>query len=839
MRFYTSVARIGNNIVYRGYENGIKVKKRFPFKPTMFVTANRESDWQTLTGEKVVPRVFDTMKEATDFSHQYENVSNMKVYGINNFVSQFIYDQFPNDISFERDTINVATIDIEVASDDGFPHPEEANKEVISICLKNNQSGTYFVWGLGDYDSTTSIVGEENVRYIHCDDEVDLLQKFIGFWSNDTTCPDVVTGWNSRLFDLPYLINRMQNILEPDAYKKMSPWGMVREKKFALNGRHLQAYDIVGIEQLDYYDLFQKFGVYSFGVQESYKLDHIANVVLGEKKLSYEEFGNLYTLYKHDYQKFIDYNIKDVQLVERIEDKMGLITLAMTMGYKAGCNYTDSFGTTALWDTYIYRSLTVKKVVVPQKDDKPKQELPGGFVKSPHIGRHSWVVSFDLNSLYPHLMLQYNMSPETVMVDRTSGVSVQNCLNKTRPESRRPDCAIAANGAHFRKDFKGVIPTIIDGLYSERKGIKRQMLSVQQKIEEEGTSYEYEKMNTTLDTQQMAIKIMMNSLYGAIGNRWFRYYDHRIAEAITTSGQLSILWAEKTVNDFMNKILETENVDYVIAIDTDSVYINFGPLVEKFNLEKNGKKDAVQKLDQIARDQFEPLLQRAYSDLSEYMNAFENRMVMGREAIADAGIWTAKKRYILNVHNNEGVQYKTPKLKIMGIEAVKSSTPNSCRTALKELFKVIISSTEKETQQSIRVFKDYFKSLPPHEVAFPRGAKNITGWKDDTTVYQKGTPIHVRGSLLFNKLVVDKSLEKRYNVINDGDKVKFTYLKVPNPISENIIAFSDFLPEEFGLHDYVDYETQFEKAFLKVVEPVLEAIGWTAEPQATLDEFFG
>jgi DNA polymerase elongation subunit (family B) len=337
----------------------------------------------------------------------------------------------------------------------------------------------------------------------------------------------------------------------------------------------------------------------------------------------------------------------------------------------------------------------------------------------------------------------------------------------------------------------------------------------------------------------MAIKIMMNSLYGAIGNRWFRYYDHRIAEAITTSGQLSILWAEKTVNGFMNKILETDDVDYVIAIDTDSVYINFGPMVEKFGLEKKGKRDAVAKLDQIARDQFEPLLEKAYKDLSKYMNAFENRMVMGREAIADAGIWTAKKRYILNVHNNEGVQYKKPKLKIMGIEAVKSSTPNSCRTALKELFKVIISSDEKDVQQSIRVFKEYFKSLPPHEVAFPRGVKNVNGWKDDKLVYQKGTPIHVRGSLLFNKLIVDKSLGKRYNVINDGDKIKFTYLKVPNPISENIIAFADYLPEEFGLHDYVDYETQFDKAFLKVVEPVLEAIGWTAEPRATLDEFFG
>lgn len=482
MKFYTSVARIGNNIVYRGYENGLRVKKRIAFKPTMYISSNKKTKWKTLTGEYVSPKVFENMSSATDFSKEYESVSNFKVYGITNFVSQFIYEQFPNQINYERDLVNVATIDIEVASDDGFPEPEEASKEVTAICLKNNQSSTYFVWGLGDYDSSKSIVGEENVRYVKCDHEVDLLKKFLSFWSNDTTCPDIITGWNSRLFDLPYLINRMQNILGPDDFKKMSPWGMVREKKFALNGRHMQAYEIVGIEQLDYYDLFQKFN-YAYGVQESYKLDHIAHVVLGENKLSYEEFGSLHSLYKHDYQKFIDYNIKDVQLVERIEHKVGLITLAMTMGYKAGCNYTDSFGTTSLWDTYIYRSLTKKNIVVPQKQNIAKQELPGGFVKSPMVGRHSWVVSFDLNSLYPHLMLQYNMSPETVMQERTPGVTIDNCLSQTRPD---PVCdgAIAANGVHFRKDIKGVIPSIIDDLYAERKVIKKEMLRTQQKVED-------------------------------------------------------------------------------------------------------------------------------------------------------------------------------------------------------------------------------------------------------------------------------------------------------------------------------------------------------------------
>ena len=835
MKFYTSVSRIGDSIVYRGYEEGRRVKLRIPYSPTLFVSSNKSSKWKTLDNKPVEPISFSTMKEATDFWKEYENVPNFTVYGTSNFVSQFVYDEFPNDISFERDRVNVVFIDIEVASDDGFPEPTEASKEVISICLKSSKNDVFIVWGCGDFDQSKSIFNQ-SVRYVKCHSELDLLMKFLSYWSAKDTSPDIVTGWNTRLFDIPYLVNRIKKVFGDETYRKVSPFNVVREKNFAMNGRHHQAYEVVGIEQLDYYDLFQKFGVYSFGVQESYKLDNIANVVLGEKKLSYEEHGTLHTLYKNDYQKFIDYNIKDVQLVERLEDKMGLITLAMTMGYKAGCNYTDAFGTTTLWDTYIYRELTRNNIVVPPKVDKSKTDIAGGFVKSPHIGRHSWVVSFDLNSLYPHLMLQYNMSPETIMNERTSGVDVKTCLNKVKPESLLPDCCVAANGVHFRKEKLGVIPKIIDKLYSERSEIKKEMLRTVQQMETEGKNYQLEKKQTTLDTQQMAIKIMMNSLYGAMGNRWFRYFDIRMAEAITLSGQLSILWAEKTVNAYMNKLLETKDVDYVIAIDTDSVYINFGPFVERLGI--SDKQKIVEVIDKVASEKFEPLLEKSYDELAEYMNAYENKMVMKREGISDSGIWTAKKRYILNVYNNEGVQYAKPKLKIMGIEAIKSSTPSSCRVALKELFKVILVGSERQTQEAIQQFKSYFYRLPAHEVAFPRGVSDITSWKDRKQLYKKGTPIHVRGSIMYNKTLVDLGLDKKYNSIKDGEKIKFLYLKMPNPTKENVIAFLDYLPSEMKLENYIDYDIQFDKSFMAVVRPVLEAIGWREEDSVSLEDFF-
>ena len=331
----------------------------------------------------------------------------------------------------------------------------------------------------------------------------------------------------------------------------------------------------------------------------------------------------------------------------------------------------------------------------------------------------------------------------------------------------------------------------------------------------------------------MAIKILLNSLYGALGNKYFRFFDQRIAEAITLSGQLSIKWAERAINDYLNKVLKS-NKDYVIAIDTDSLYVNLDPLVEAVN-----PANPVDFLDTVAQEKLEPALAEAYDNLFNIMGGIENKMVMKREAIADTGIWTAKKRYILNVHDNEGVRYAEPKLKIMGIEAIKSSTPMPCRTALKELFKVIIEGSESETQKAILQFKQYFTTLPAHEIAFPRGVSKVKEYKDNNTIYKKGTPIHVRGSLLYNKRVEDLSLTKKYSPIKNGDKVKFVYLRKPNVIKENVIAFPDYLPAEFVIDKYIDYDLQFQKTFLDPIEPILDAIGWSSEESASLEDFFG
>ena len=826
MKFYTNVQLIGDKFLVRGYENGKRIKIRDEFTPTFYAPAKKKTQYRTLEGEYVEAIKPGTVRESREFLKRYQDVEGFQIYGNERFIYQYISEKYPqNEIKFDITKIKLLTIDIEVASESGFPTVEEAVEEMIAISVQDYNTKQITVWGVGDYK-----MHQDNVIYNRCWSEEELLNQFIDWWSQNT--PDVVTGWNCQLYDIPYLTRRLQKVLGEKRAKYLSPWSLLSENETFIAGRKYPTYDVGGITVLDYLDLYKKF---TYKAQESYRLDHIANVELGQRKVAnpYDIFKDFYT---NDWQKFIEYNIRDVELVDRLEDKMKLIELAITMAFDAKVNFTDVFYQVRMWDTIIYNYLKKRNIVIPPKIQEKKDErYAGAYVKEPKPGSYDWVVSFDLNSLYPHLIMQYNISPETLWETRHSSSSVERFLNKEI--EIKEDLAVCANGAHYRKDVRGFLQELMDKIYKERTIFKKKMLEAKQQ-HEKTPSKALEKEIARCNNIQMARKIQLNSAYGAIGNQYFRYYKLANAEAITLSGQLSIRWIENDMNEYLNKILETEGEDYVIASDTDSIYLHLGPLVDKFFGKISESTKIVDLLDQICQEKFEPFIDSSYKKLAEYVNAYSQMMFMKRENIAERGIWTAKKRYILNVWDSEGVRYNNPKLKMMGIEAVKSSTPAPCRDKIRDCLKVIMNETESDAIKFIQDFRKEFKTLPAEEIAFPRTASNVEKWMDRTTVYKKGTPIHVRGALMYNKKIKDNNLSHKYPTINNGEKIKFIYLKLPNVVGENVISFISDFPKELNIEPYIDYDTQFNKSFVEPVKAILDSIGWEVEKRQTLESFF-
>jgi DNA polymerase elongation subunit (family B) len=828
MRFYTNVQLIGNQFLVRGVENGKRYETRDEFFPTLFVKSKKNAKYKTLSGDAVEAINPGTVRDCRDFYKKYEDVEGFEIYGNDRYIYQYISEKYPEDeVRFDISKIKLVTLDIEVASEQGFPDVESCTEEILAISIQDYTTKQIITWGVKPFNNKQS-----NVTYHHCPSEYELLSHFINYWMVDV--PDVITGWNIQLYDIPYICRRLERVLGEKLKKRMSPWGLVSEGEIHLMGRTHITFDIGGVTQLDYLDLYKKF---TYKAQESYRLDYIAEVELGQKKLDHSEFDTFKDFYTKGWQKFIEYNIVDVELVDRLEDKMKLIELALTMAYDAKVNYSDVFYQVRMWDTIIYNYLKKRNIVIPPKNRTAKGEkYAGAYVKEPVPGKYDWVVSFDLNSLYPHLIMQYNISPETLRETRHPSASVERFLNQEVEITE--DYATCANGAQYRKDVRGFLPELMDKMYGDRVVFKKKMIQAK-KDYEKTPSKALEKEIARCNNIQMAKKISLNSAYGAIGNQYFRYYKLANAEAITLSGQVSIRWIENKMNQKINRILKTEEVDYVIASDTDSIYLNLGPLVERvYEGREKTSEGVVTFLNKVCETQFEPFIESSYQELADYVNAYDQKMVMARENIADRGIWTAKKRYILNVWDSEGVRYEEPKLKMMGIEAVKSSTPAPCRAMIKEALKLMMNGTEDEVISYIDKCRNTFKSLPPEEISFPRSVSNVVKYKSSSTIYSKGTPIHVRGALLYNHYIKENKLDNKYSLINNGEKIKFCYLKKPNIIHENVISFIQDFPKELNITQYVDYDLQFSKSFLEPLKIILDSIGWEVEKTNTLESFF-
>ena len=846
MQFYTNVQCFGNSILYRGVMDGKRVKQRIDYSPSLYIRS-KTGQYKTLDGKTLERKRFDDINGAREYIKGFKDVSGApKIYGNNRYEYAFIGEQHKTMVDWDQDKIVIAVVDIEVGSENGFPDPYLANEPITAICLKYI-NGLTVVFGCGDY------VVQGNEVYIKCKDEWTLCKRFLKQWTNN--CPDVLTGWNTKFFDIPYLINRFRKIVGEEETKLLSPWKYITERKTVINGRPLTAYDIVGVASLDYIELYRWYAPDGKS-QESYRLDAIATAEVGETKLSYDEYDNLHDLYRLNYQKFIEYNIKDVELIIKLEEKLKLLELGWTLAYDTKCNYEDIFAQTRMWDALTYNRLMQDKIVVPPKETQEKDGMfAGAYVKDPQVGLHEWLASFDLNSLYPHLMMQYNISPETLiepedytqeMRDVISfGVSVDKLLSKSVNLSNLSGVTVTPNGQFFRTDIQGFLPKMMDEMYQDRKKFKKMMLNAKQDYENEkddSKKYEIEKRIARLNNLQLAKKVSLNSAYGALGSQYFRFYDLRMALGVTTAGQLSIKWIENKINGYMNKLLSTEEKDYVIASDTDSIYLKLGPLVNKVygvdGVVSMPKTKVIDFMDKVCKDKIEPYINESYNELAEYVHAYAQKMQMKREALADKGIWTAKKRYIMNVYDNEGVRYNEPDLKVMGLEMIKSSTPAAVRSKMKQSILIMINGTELDMHKFIADFRKYFIGLPPEDISFPRGINGLSKYSDSNSLYKSGTPIHVKGAILYNHYLKEMKLTKKYPLIQEGEKIKFSYLIMPNPFKDTVISYPTRLPKEFDISKYIDYNTQFEKTFLEPIKVILDCMGWSTEKQTTLDDFF-
>lgn len=832
--YYTNVEVVGSYVMLKEIDDeGVKRKSKFQWQPTLFLKDNTGAvgTHKSLYGDEVKPVKPGTIRETRDFVKQYAGVSGFEIFGQLNYPLQFMNEHYPWDVQFDMRKLSIWSIDIETRiPDTGFPSPKTVDGEVVLITLQNVITGRCFTFGTGkDYT-------KDDTTYQKSNDEYKMLKNFLIFWERIDI--DIITGWNIEGFDIPYLINRIKRILGDDAAKKLSPWGMVDVETITRMGKEELRVDIKGIAILDYLALYKKF---TYTKRESYSLKFIAQEELGHTKVDLpgENFND--NIDNH-WDTFVHYNVIDTVLVTELDNKLKLLELVVTMAYQAKINFSDVFSPVKMWDALIHNSLMKDKIVVPQRAHVGTRTIEGAYVKEPLTGFYAWIVSLDATSLYPSIMQSLNISPETFLgrIDSiTMDALLSGVIDPSDFEIATQNIAVSPIGAQFNRSFRGILPKLIGDMMAARKTAKNEMLKIENEYEQTKDESLLPRISA-LNNKQMAAKIALNSLYGATANEGFRFFNPDVAESITITGQYILKHIELKLNDALNKRFKTDDHKYLVYVDTDSVYVNMAPVVEKF-MQGMETSVIVKNLEKVAVDILQAEINKICKTISEQLNFYENKIHFKLEAVGDKAIWCAKKKYIVRVHSSEGVTYAKPKMKVMGLEMVRSSTPAFIRGKLKESLVEIFDGDESRVQKFIADTREEFSKLTVEQIAFPRTANSLDTYSDSATIYKAATPIQVRGCLMYNKFIKDLGLQSKYQMIQDGDKIKFFYLKMPNLIKENIIAIpaDGKLPEEFGLDKYVDVDMQFEKSFLSAMEIIMKPIGWSIEEKSSLEDFFG
>lgn len=851
MNFYTNVLQWGNQILIREINGTKSVTKRVTYNPTMYVSApaGKKTSHKSLFGDPLEPIQPGNIKETKEWISQYEDTPGFKIFGNTNFNYCWIGENYTQDVvEYDFTKMSVWSLDIECESEKGFPNVNDANERVNLITFKNIHTQQTYSFGLQP-DQNNKVkykVARKNIEYVDCDTEAELFRGFLDKWAE--VQPDIIMGWNIEMFDIPYLINRMYKFFEEkEISQALSPWNNIRATTVKFMNQEKPGYQISGVSILDYMRLYRK---YVLEPRENYKLGFIAENDLGLGKLDHGEYDKFSDFYKNDWQKYVDYNIRDVELVEALDKKWKLIELLLMVAYRAKVNFEDVLSQTKVWDMLIYNLLASRNVVIPMKSfNKKDRQYDGAYVKEPKPGLYKYVASFDVQSLYPAIMMILNIGFDTKILalenaSKPFKMNPQMMLNKEHIKhdpgvqsifdyAKGSDMTLSTNGVCYVKGFKSVLSELLFNLFQLRLEYKKSMKAAKVAGNKD--------LEAKFDISQQAVKIILNSCYGAVGCEYFRYFDIDNAEAVTHTGQFIIQFIENGINEYLNKLLKTKDVKFVIYCDTDSAYICLDKLVESVLGKDCATDKAVDFLVKCCDGPLAAHIDTLFKDISDnYLNGLDAKILkMNREVVADKAIFTSKKRYILNVIDSEGFRLPTPKLKIKGMEIVKASNPKFCRDKMKEAVGLIMSTGDNEAIiKLIESTKEAFEKLPPEEISSPRGVNGLETYGNEKTIYGFKTPLHTKGALLFNHFIREKNLLDRYTPIQEGEKIKYIYLRTPNPIRDKVISFNGELPKELGLHAYIDYETQFNKTFLEPLNIILQAIGWKSERISSLEKWF-
>jgi DNA polymerase elongation subunit (family B) len=831
MKFYTACTIKGNKILVRGYDKGVRFTETVSFKPSLFVKSDKPSSHKTLRNVNVRRVKFDTLYECREFLDQYRDLEDTPIYGNTDFVTQYLMETYPSEVEYDLSKIKIAYIDLECETENGFPDLERPNERINLATIR--------------IGNTNNVISLHDVNLPDCkvyveDTEKDLIGRIFDILKKEDV--DIITGWNIRLFDIPYIMGRAKLFFEEKEIAACTPFNMIKERQIKIGERAYTVYEMPGYTILDYLDLYKKF---SGTNQESYALNFISRVELDEQKLDYSEYGSMKEFYTQNFQKFAEYNVKDAVLVERLDNKLKLIDLAVSIAYEAKIGFDTVFFATRIWETICCDYLLKNNIVPPLKTKYAKDDqFIGAYVKEVIPGLYKNIVSFDATSLYPSIIMGWNISPDTCIKSDCS-FNADDFLRSKRKEipslleeAEANDACLACNGSMFTKKARGFIPILIETTFNQRQEAKKKMIQLEKQYESNKDASLLPRISA-LKIRQSVKKILANSLYGCLGNPAFTYSSPELATAVTVTGQVIIRQAEIEMNGFLNSLVNSSNdKDYVIAVDTDSVYLNLEDLVAKEN-----PVDQTDFVNNVCETQIQAKLNSVMENLSQTLKCKENKIFFKREAIAAVGMFVAKKRYALLVNDLEGVRFAEPKLKIMGMETVRSSTPLIVRNKLKDCIKIILTKTPDELKKYVQDFKKDFMKLPLVEIASPRKVSGMDKYKDNFTIYKQSTPIATKASLLYNAHLKKLGLDKSHAPIKEDDKIKFVFIKIPNPYGKGgrdaVIAFVSDPPPEFELDKYVDRERQFEKTMQEPLDNMLTAINWSISDHPTLESFFG